>query len=76
MFKAGANFKDKNRIRKMLQQGWPQDRIVQVTRILPEHVAAIALQVEKGTLHVTRGESRVGDGSYGEGDGDGNEEDV
>lgn len=70
MFKAGATFRDKNRIREMKQKNFSAEQISQVTRVKIEHVKAILKQIEAGTLHVSRAESRVGNGTYGEGEDD------
>ena len=75
MFKAGATYRDKNRIRKLHKQGMPGERISQLTQIRPEHVAAITAQVDAGSLSLNAAgkrnvNRRVGGGEYGNDDED------
>lgn len=75
MFKAGATFRDKNRIRKLFRKGMTSGEISGITRIRPEHVAAIIKQIKSGTLHVSAAEVRAGGGNYDNEGGDGEAED-
>ena len=75
MFKAGATFRDKNRIRKLYRKGMNADDISNITRVQPKHVAAIIKQIQSGTLHVSAAESRTGGGNYDLTGGDGDAED-
>lgn len=74
MYKAGATFRDKNRIRKLYAAGMDIQQLSDITRIRVPHVKAIVAQIEAGTLHISAGERRMaGQGSYGDGEEDGGE---
>lgn len=53
MYKVGATFRDKNKVRELHQQGRTPEQITQLTRISPAHVKAILDQVKAGTLHMS-----------------------
>lgn len=54
MMKAGATWRDKNRIKKMhLSQQYTPEQISALTFVKLKHVVAIIKQVEAGTLRVT-----------------------
>lgn len=72
MYKAGATFRDKNRIRKLYAGGLEAQQISDITRIRLPHTEAIIEQIKAGTLHISAGERRAaGKGSYGDGEQDG-----
>jgi hypothetical protein len=68
MMKAGATFRDKNRIKKLHANGMHIDNISSLTRVRPEHCKAIVDQIQAGKLKTTPGAARAGGGDYGEGE--------
>lgn len=68
MMKAGASYRDKNRIKKFYNSGMENvEHLSSLTRIRPEHVKKIIAQLKKGKLK-TRGGAKAGGGNYGDGD--------
>lgn len=57
MYKPGATFRDKNLIKRLHAQGKSQQHMSAVTRVKPEHVAAIIKQIDAGTLRLSGSEA-------------------